>query len=128
MISRALGANNDLILQNGSFLTVVDAAQVVQHVRTRLLFYTNEWFLDIQAGVPYFDRIFVKPADLADIESILKAQILQTPGVEILTEFSMEYNETTRALDVAFSALTEFGDITNQTVLINVSNPTAVTI
>jgi len=126
VISRALGENNDLILQNGSFLTVSDAAQVVQHVRTRLLFYTNEWFLDIQAGVPYFERIFVKPADLADIESILKVQILQTPGVETLTEFNMAYNETTRALDVAFSASTEFGDINNQTILINISNPTTV--
>jgi len=91
MIGRALDSNNDLIVSDGSFRLVEDGAEVVQHVRTRLLMYYNEWFLDQEAGTKYFEEVFVKPADLANIESLLKARILETDGVNILTEFEMNY-------------------------------------
>ena len=54
MIGRALDSNNDLVVQPGKLKTVEEGAEVVQHVRSRLLFYLGEWFLDIHAGVPYF--------------------------------------------------------------------------
>ena len=121
MIGRALDSNNDLIIDKGQLKLVSDGAEVVQHVRTRLLFYLEEWFLDLQAGTPYFQQIFTKPARLGNIESILKTRILQTPGVEKLTEFSMEYQgESIRKLTVNFSAETSFGEIISEGVTINV--------
>lgn len=120
MLGRALDANNDLIVENGQFRLVQDGAEIVQHVRTRLLFYFEEWFLDTQAGVPYFQLIFTKPADLATIESVFKTTIIRTPGVQELTFFSMDFQGgTTRKLTVNFSAVTEFGIITNETININ---------
>ena len=53
MIGRALNSNNDLVIEGGRFKIVDDAAEVLQHVRTRLQFYLEEWFLDRTAGVPY---------------------------------------------------------------------------
>lgn len=120
MISRALDSNNDLIIENGQFKLVADAAEVIQHVRTRLQFYLGEWFLDLTAGTPYFQSIFVKPANLANIESILKTRILSTPEVKKLIEFSMDYDKTSRFLDVRFSAETTYGTISNSQVTINV--------
>ncbi len=120
MIGRALDSNNDLIVSNGKFKIVSNAAEVVQHVRTRLLFYLEEWFLDQEAGTPYFQEIFTKPANLANIESIFKARILETPEVETLLEFSMDYQgEGVRNLTVSFSAETIYGVIENQEVTIN---------
>lgn len=120
MIGRALDSNNDLITEKGQLKLVRDGAEVVQHVRTRLQFYAEEWFLDLNAGTPYFQEIFVKPANLANIESILKSIILNTPGVGILTEFSMDYEgESVRKLTVSFSAETTFGVIINEEVTIN---------
>ena len=42
MKSRALNANNDIYLSRRSIATVKDGAEVVQHVRSRLLFYLGE--------------------------------------------------------------------------------------
>ena len=121
MIGRALDSNNNLMVRGGSLLTVADGAEIVQHVRSRLLFYLGEWFLDIDAGVPYFQEIFTKPANLANIESIFKSKILRTPGVQRLTDFSMTYEGgSSRTLSVSFSAETTFGLIDKDKVTINV--------
>lgn len=122
MIGRALDSNNDLIVApKGNLKLVSDGAEVVQHVRTRLQFYLEEWFLDLSAGTPYFQQIFTKPANLANIESIFKSRILNTPEVETLTEFSMDYEGgSVRKLTVSFSAETVYGVINNEKVTINV--------
>lgn len=121
MIGRALDSNNDIIVEDGSFKIVEDAAETIQHVRSRLLFYLEEWFLDLDAGTPYFQEIFIKPANLANIESILKARILNTEGVLALIEFTMDYEgPETRQLNVLFTAQTIYGIIDNNEVTINV--------
>lgn len=121
MIGRALDSNNDLIIQGGQLKLVEDGPEAVQHVRTRLQFYLEEWFLDLQSGTPYFQQIFTKPANLANIESIFKSRILNTPEVERLTEFSMSYDGgAVRKLTVTFSAETTFGVINDEEVTINV--------
>jgi len=120
MIGRALDDNNDLFLQDGSIALVDEGAEVVQHVRTRLLFYQGEWFLDLTAGVAYFQDIFIKPVNLSNIESVLKTEILLTDGVEKLIAFSMDYvGESQRQLTVEFSAETIYGIIDKQAVTIN---------
>ena len=121
MIGKALDKNNDLIIQNGQILTVSDAAEVVQHVRTRLYFYLEEWFLDLSSGTPWLQEIFTKPVNLANIESIFKSRIINTIGVEKLIDFSMDYEGgSSRLLTVNFSAETNFGIIQNEKVTINV--------
>ncbi len=117
MISRALNIDNDLCLRNGSIATVTDAEQVAQHVRTRLLFYLGEWFLDLLKGLPYLQQIFVKPANLPLVESLLKAEIARTPEVNRLISYEMEFNKSTRVLRVAFSAETIHGVISSNLFL-----------
>ena len=121
MIGRALDSNNDLVIEGGQLKLVSDGAEVVQHVKTRLLFYLEEWFLNLQAGTPYFQQIFTKPVNLANIESIIKSRILNTPEVKTLLEFSMDYEgDSVRKLNVSFSAETSYGVIDNEKVTINV--------
>lgn len=120
MIERALDSNNDILIRDGSFETVKDGAQVVQHVRTRLLFYLNEWFADKRAGTPWFQEVFVKPMNIGNVESIIKLRIANTPELKEIIEFSMVVpNPSNRRLKVSFSAETKFGTITNSEVFIN---------
>jgi hypothetical protein len=121
MIGRALDKNNDLIISSqGSLALVSEGAEVLQHVRSRLQFYMEEWFLDLQAGTPYFQLIFTKPANLANMESIFKSRIIGTPGVSSLLEFSMDYEGgAVRRLSIQFSAETDYGVIKNEKVTIN---------
>lgn len=121
MISRALDENNDIFVKNGRIAIVSGESQVIQHVRTRLLFYLNEWFLDQSAGTPYYQEIFVKPYNLNNIESIIKLRIAKTPELNSITSFSMNYvSPDTRLLSISFTANTDYGNIDSGEVTLNV--------
>ena len=117
---RALNSNNDIFVLNGRIAVVNDGEQVVQHVRTRLQFYLEEWFLDRSAGTSWYQEIFVKPVNLNNIESIIKARIALTPELSIITEFSIELGEpNARKLKISFSADTIYGSINQEEIFIN---------
>lgn len=119
MISRALDSNNDLVVKNGRLAVVSDGAEVVQHVRTRILFYLGEWFANTNAGTPWFQQIFVKPVNLNDIESIIKTRIALTPGVLVLTAFAMDLDKQNRILKITYAAETIYGEINSEETFIN---------
>lgn len=107
----ALDSNNDRIIKNGRFEIVKDGAAVAVKVRSRLLFYFKEWYLDNSIGVPYFEEILVKPVDLENAESIIKQVILQTNGVESLTEFSSSFDKDELKLVIDAKVKTIFDSI-----------------
>lgn len=112
----ALNSENDIFASDGKIKRIYDGGQVVQHVRTRLLHYYGEWFLDTNSGVPYFDQIFTRPADLLAAESIIKGVIIRTPGIDTLDTFELSFDRNTRVLSVSFSATTTDGDAVNATI------------
>lgn len=121
MIGHALNKDNDIFIDaTGALAAVEDGAEVVQHVRTRLQFFLDEWFLDLTAGTPWFQTILVKPVNLGTVESIIKARILETPGVDKLLTFTMDFDSVTRFLQIQFSAETTHGFINKEKVTINV--------
>jgi hypothetical protein len=120
LISRALNSHNDIFIKDGRFAVTDEAAEVLQHVRTRLLFYLEEWFLDLNSGTPWFQNIFTRPLDLAEAESIIKSRILNTPGVLKLTSFVFNFDSNTRQGDIVFSAETTYGTIDSEKVYLNV--------
>lgn len=113
MLSRALDSNNDIFVTRGRIAVVQDGAEVVQHVRSRLLFYLGECSWATDKGVPYFQQIFVKPMNLPQVESILKAVIIKSPGVLKLLDFSTAYSSTTRKLAIAWQAETTYGVVSD---------------
>ena len=118
--SRALDSNNDIFVLSSRIAIATEGSQVVQHVRTRLQFYLEEWFLDLSAGTSWYQEIFVKPANLNNIESILKTRISGTPELSSITEFSMELGSPNeRKLKISFSALTTYGIIEPEEFFIN---------
>lgn len=123
MTSRALDANNDIFIDKSRIVTVSEGAQTAQAVRTRLLFYQGEWFLDITAGVPYFQDVLIKDPDIASIETLLKLEIINTEGVERLLTFASVFDRVNRSYKVEFSAITIYGKI-NQSIFLNVDKRT----
>ena len=119
MLGRALDENNDIFMQRGRIAVVKDGAELVQHVRSRLLFYLGECSWATNEGVPYFQRIFVKPMNLPETESILKSEILNTTGVRRLLDFQMTYSSRTRRLGVVYQAESTYGVITGATLNTN---------
>lgn len=102
---------HDLIIENYD-LALVDGIDLVrQAIKQRLLLVLEEWFLDDTIGVPWYQYIFQKGADINRVKSILINQISGTEGVIKITSFDLDYNNVNRSLSVNFTAETNEGII-----------------
>ncbi len=119
MNSYAINKEHDLFLKNGQIARNADGDEVVQHVKTRLLFFLEEWFLDSSAGLPYFQEFFTKPANISNLESRIKSEIITTDGLQELLSFDLDFNNVTRKVRVNFKAVTTYGTLSDE-VSINV--------
>lgn len=101
---------HDLVLQNGDLVVATDIAQ---HAKIRLGFFEGEWFLDLEAGLPYFQSLFVKNPNLGEIEGLFRAAILETPGITAINFFELSFDTETRRLVIRWSAQSLQGTIGN---------------
>jgi hypothetical protein len=102
---------NDIVIENGDLALVSGEDAVEQRVRQFLNTFLGEWFLDTRVGVPWFQQIMVKNADPIIVDSILKATILNVPGVEELKKFEIDVDTSTREMTLTFKADCDDGDV-----------------
>lgn len=103
-----LDAGNDIVIADRDLATVDDPDAIAQNVRQRLAMFTNEWFLNLGEGTPWFEDILIKGQRQFVVEDILKTRIRDTPGITDLTDFELvESGE--RAISVTFIATTATG-------------------
>ena len=101
---------HDLIIAPPGDLQLVDgAARVAQQIKVTLLLFFGEWFLDTSFGVPYLEDILVKNPKFAGINALLRARILDVPGVTRILALRMDFDRARRELSVTFTAETPFG-------------------
>lgn len=98
----------DLLIEDFDAQLVRDLDSVEQDLRVRLQFFLGEWFLDTTVGIPFYEDILVKNPNIPNIESILKAKILETEDVIELLSFDTAFEN--RILTVSFEVRTEYGD------------------
>ncbi|NIQ92441.1 MAG: hypothetical protein GWN93_27050 [Deltaproteobacteria bacterium] len=111
MSSWALDENQDLKVTNNS-LTLTEGQEAIrQHMTNRFQTFLGEWFLDTSVGVPYFQQILIKNPAAAVVQDILKATILQTPGVISILNFDADYDVAAREFSLEFTADTINGPI-----------------
>lgn len=90
---------NDLFLRaDGALAVVTENEAIGQHVRQRLKTFAGEWFLDTVAGMPWLTDLFAKKFDPALAEAIVKAEILNTDGVNSIVSFSVGFDRRLRDL------------------------------
>lgn len=104
-----LDEDGRLVFENGNFKTVSGADEVVQRLRVRFGSLRGEWQLDQRWFFPWFD-VLVKNPDRANVEALLRAEILSTVGVSRLLSFNLESGETNRSIVVTFTVLTDDGE------------------
>lgn len=113
MLVRRLDGNHDMTFGHGIADMAVDSESCAQRVKTRLLLLQGEWFLDMDAGVPWIQQITVKPANLPFAESVIKRTILETDGVSEIRKFGMALDRNTRKLTISATVATIYGDVAN---------------
>lgn len=106
-----IGSDGDIELVDGDLSLVEGVEAIGQSAKQRLKLYLGEWFLNINAGVPWFQVVFVKNPNLLLIEAILRDVVLLTPGISELDTFNLTYDNLTRKLGVSFKARTINGDL-----------------
>lgn len=95
--------------RTGDLLLVDGAARVAQQVKVTLLTFLGEWFLDTDFGVPYIESILVKNPKMAAINAILRARIIDVPGVNRIITLVPTFDRPARALRVMFEVDTTYG-------------------
>jgi len=85
---RALAADGDYQFGRAGIFLIDSAASVAQAIKTRLMLWTDEWFLDNTEGTP-FNPLVLGHHTQATRDLVFKQRILDTPGVkEILNYYS----------------------------------------
>jgi hypothetical protein len=109
---RQLDANGDYVFGNGpgEFLVNTPAA-VAQAVVTRLKLWQGEWFLDSQAGTPYNTQVLGYGTQNV-YDAAIQTVILNTTGVNQISDYSSSFNRTTRALTINATVATIYGTTT----------------
>ena len=101
----------DLAILEGDLSLISGIDAIRQHLRQRLSLGLGEWFLDINAGVPYLQEILVRNPNISAVEGIFMNTILSTAGVTELNSFTLAFDAPTRTLRVTFDASTINGNL-----------------
>jgi len=106
-----LDADGDLVITTDLQWTYgIDA--VVQSCRIALQMFQGEWFLDLDAGIPYWDQILgQKPAiAIAVARDEFRRELLTVSGVLEVIRLDVTFNGATRALTVVWQVRTALGE------------------
>lgn len=116
MTVRALDSTGDIVTRGVQFFSGYSAEEVAQNVRTRLKLFTNEWFLNINEGTPWFDSasspgiLGKNTRTAASREAVIRRRIFLSPGMAGMTSFKADYNLATRSLSVEAGTISKSGE------------------
>lgn len=118
--------STDDIPATGDLTDATGITAVMQGARIRLRTVMGEWFANLDAGVPYFERDGVDAADAIlgqkfDRNKALRAfrrallgdasvGVSGVPGIVELLKIECTFTTSTRSLSMTWQARTEFGD------------------
>lgn len=109
----ALDADGDLDISTGDFTLTRGVEAIRQAIQIKLQFFQGEWFLDLTAGVPFYQSVLVKNPSPGVLQSVFRKAILEVPGVLEVTTLSITTNRATRGLTVTFTATTDVGELSD---------------
>ncbi len=113
----ALDDKDDILFDDTNDLTLTTSVDAIeQHLKQRLRTFLEEWFLNRKIGIPWMQQVLKKNPDEVVVDSVIKREIINTPGIEELTEFSLDI-DSSRQLRIDFRAQTAEGEIIFDEVL-----------
>lgn len=106
-----LGLDNDLVITTDLAFTTGIAA-VAQSCRIALQMFAGEWFLDLDAGIPYWDSILAQKPDVAikAARIAFRSELLASDGVIDVTKLVVTYDGSARTMTIVWQVLTELGE------------------
>jgi hypothetical protein len=106
---RALSEDGDYTFgQSEANFLINSPAAVAQAVKTRLLLFTGEWFLDTTEGTPWAEKV-LGTGTKAFYDRALQERTLDTDGVTAIEDYSSSLDPATRHLSVTMTISTAYG-------------------
>lgn len=102
---------DDLLLVNGDLQITSGLDATAQRLRISLRFFLGDWFLDLSAGIPYFESVFIKNPSLPVVNYILTRAILRDAAVIQINKFDLDLDRASRVATVDFRADTVDGPV-----------------
>lgn len=111
-IDLLLDDDNALVIENGDFVLVSGVDAIVQQCRIALQMFQGEWFLNLDAGIPYWERILGQKPNtaIAAAQIFFSRELLAVPGVNKILLLNITYTGVTRLLNISWQVSTVFGD------------------
>lgn len=99
-----LDCNGDLAFKGTD---IVLANSVRQKIKIRLKWFFQEWRWDDEAGVPYFEYLFVKNPDIDQIKELVEEQIFNVDEITEVNDVSIEIDSLKRLAVIRYEAVTD---------------------
>ena len=116
----------DLLLDDDNDIVVTTDLQfsrgitaIAQSCRIRLLMFAGEWFLDLDAGIPYWQQILGKKSGpaLVAAQIAFRSALSQVSGVVEVLRCDVSFEGPTRKLTINWQVRTAFGDTPADTLV-----------
>ena len=113
-----LDITNDLVIESGDFVFARGIDAVTQSCRIALQMFEEEWFLDLDVGIPYWQNILGFKPDVAVQAAIVAftSELLSVSGVIAVTRMDVEYVGATRSLEVTWQVRSGLGETPTDTL------------
>ena len=110
-----LDENHDIVLENFDLALTDQKTITTQKIKQTLLLFQGEWFLNEEAGMPYFDEILGKQNSISRIKTLYTRAIEEIEEVEKILSLNIELASKERGLKIDVEVL----DIYNNLISIN---------
>ncbi len=112
-----LGPDNDLVVTTDLQLSRGIPA-IMQSCRIALLMFAGEWFLDLKAGIPYWESILAQKPEVAKKAAAIafRAALLGVPGVQEVTKLEVDFAGGTRRMSITWRVRCAFGETPEDTL------------
>lgn len=105
--------NNDIVFDRYDVVLVDGYEQSIQQVERRLRLWVGEWFLNINAGIPWLTEILGKKPDETIILAVIQQAILDDPNIQSIEQLEIELDGASRTLTVTTKLILSDGTITD---------------
>lgn len=110
-------ATHDVVTDGYDLSLVTGVDLIRQRIKQRILTIQGEWFLDTDAGLPWFDQIIGKGAEEQEISALLIQSIIETEGVDALVEFDLTIDRRARTMLLQFRVTADGTEIAEELTL-----------
>lgn len=86
---------------------IVIANSVRQKIKIRLKWFFQEWRWDDEAGMQYFEYLFIKNPDLYQVKELVEEQIFNVDEVTEVNNVSIEIDSLNRRATIHYEAVTD---------------------